>query len=355
MAIEIRGLSSDPNSPDNIPFKAGPPLVGIILNWFLFGILIMQYFLYCMNVAQRDHKFLRTMVHFIFLLDIVQTIMTMVDAFDWFVYNFGNADMLANFEIAAIDSPFLDGIIAFTVQIVYCWRVHKLSGWKILPSTIAFLALAGGVNGIALGVIDRVIKTATNFKSGYLIPTMIWLWCSAATDILIASSMTYLLLKLRSERTSKTVLEVMRRLVMLTLETNLLTTTVAIAAAVMLLIKPIGLPFTNIHLACGYVLGKLYSNSFLVLLNQRVYYEGPSQHTRSKDLGLNGSNGSDQTAYASPGSGQTSSVDGKYPGKSSNTIGQVSVLQLSGNTAQVKLRPGESEDVELGQIKYGHV
>lgn len=355
MAIQIRGLNSDPNSPDNIPFKAGPPLVGIILNWWLFGILIMQYFLYCMNVAHRDHKFLRTIVHLLFLLDLVQTIMTMVDAFDWFVYSFGNANMLVNFEIAAIDSPFLDGIIAFIVQVVYCWRVRVLSGWRIVPGIIAFLAFAGGINGVVLGIIDRVIKTATNFKPGYLTPAMIWLWCSAATDLLIASSMTYLLLKLRSERTNSNVLAVLRRLVVLTLETNLLTTTVAIAAAIVLLIKPIGLPFTNIHLACGYVLGKLYSNSFMVLLNQRAYYENSPKHPRSQGSGMTGSNGSNQYTFPMPGSGQTSSIDGKHTGTNPESTGQVSVLQFGGSPAQVKLRPGEIEDVELGQIKHGHM
>lgn len=65
--------------------------------------------------------------------------MTMVDAFNWFIYNFGNYDALLEFGVASIDSPLMDGLIAFIVQIVYCWRVRVLSGWNIIPAIIALV------------------------------------------------------------------------------------------------------------------------------------------------------------------------------------------------------------------------
>lgn len=98
--------------------------------------------------------------------------MTMVDAFNWFVYGFGNVEALLEFGTASIDSPFMDGLIAFIVQMVYCWRVRVLSKGTVIPALIAFVsfifsmstqtvrtqrddeqfAFVGGASGIFLGI-----------------------------------------------------------------------------------------------------------------------------------------------------------------------------------------------------------
>lgn len=59
--------------------------------------------------------------------------MTMDDVFFWFVRNYGDYQKMFVFNLAAIDSPLLDAIIAITVQLVYCWRMWKIGGWKVLP------------------------------------------------------------------------------------------------------------------------------------------------------------------------------------------------------------------------------
>lgn len=65
----------------------------------------------------------------------------MVDAFHWFVYNFGNTAALSDLSMAGIDGPILDGIIALIVQSVYCWRIWVLSGRRIvLPGIIALVS-----------------------------------------------------------------------------------------------------------------------------------------------------------------------------------------------------------------------
>lgn len=65
----------------------------------------------------------------------------MVDAFHWFVYNFGNTAALSDLSMAGIDGPILDGIIALIVQSVYCWRIWVLSGRRVvLPGIIALVS-----------------------------------------------------------------------------------------------------------------------------------------------------------------------------------------------------------------------
>ena len=73
-------------------------------------------------------------VHFIFLLDTVQSVLVMDDLFYWFVYHFNDYSSLGHFNFAVVDGPFLDAIIMFTVQTVYCWRVWKLGHWRFLPA-----------------------------------------------------------------------------------------------------------------------------------------------------------------------------------------------------------------------------
>lgn len=112
--------------------------------------------MYWNHVARRDGKFLRAIgtldlcaiqtcprqlfqVHFLFLLDVAQTFMTMKDAFNWFVFNFGSYDALLHSGLSGIDAPVMDGIIAIIVQFVYCWRVWVLSKWRVFPAIIALV------------------------------------------------------------------------------------------------------------------------------------------------------------------------------------------------------------------------
>ncbi len=80
-------------------------------------------------------------VHLIFALDTVQTFLTMDDLFFWFVYNFGDSEKIFQFHWA-FDIPSLDAVIGFLVQIVYCWRIWILSGWKVIPAVSALVSLS---------------------------------------------------------------------------------------------------------------------------------------------------------------------------------------------------------------------
>jgi hypothetical protein len=72
-------------------------------------------------------------VHLIFLLDTAQTIFTMVDGFFWFGDHYGDMTTLVESRFGGIDTAACDAAIALLVQFVYCWRIWKLSQWKITP------------------------------------------------------------------------------------------------------------------------------------------------------------------------------------------------------------------------------
>ena len=83
---------------------------------------------------------LTSAVHFLFLLDTVQSVIVMDDAFYWFVHHFNDFSSFGHFNYSLIDGPFFDSIIMFTVQIVYCWRIRRLGNWRVIPAVTAFVS-----------------------------------------------------------------------------------------------------------------------------------------------------------------------------------------------------------------------
>ncbi|KAF5350064.1 hypothetical protein D9756_009072 [Leucocoprinus leucothites] len=285
--------------PDNAPLMLGPPLIGVMINWWLYGILVMQYLMYFSGPI-RDGKILRGIVHLLFLLDTIQTLITMDDVFFWFVYNYGDYSALLRFNIASIDGPFLDAIITFTVQLVYCWRLRVIGKWNIMPTICALASMASvsSIGGITVGIHD-VVSTKEIKPAVYL-----WLFASAITDIVIASSMAYLLMKYQKENASRTTMAIVKRIVLLTLETNAVTAALAIALVSVFLTPSISPPKTNIYLSFGYTLGKMYSNCFMVLLNQRIYYNthGTTEEVETLDSANHRSRGIMANRHNSPSS-----------------------------------------------------
>ncbi|KAF5350065.1 hypothetical protein D9756_009073 [Leucocoprinus leucothites] len=322
--------------------KTGPPLVGIVLNWWLWGILIMQYLMYFNHGSKRDHKFLRGIVHFIFLLDAVQSIMVMADAFEWYVYNFGDYDHLLDFAFAGIDSPILDGVIAFVVQLVYCWRIWVLSEWRVLPGVIAFLSLVGCANSFVVGINNALIQSVTRLQPKSYIPIMLWWGSNAVTDILITVSMVYLLMKFRSQRTSRDVLVVLRRLAIITLETNILTTGAALVSLVLVFTQPTRPPHSTIYLTGGYVLGKLYSNCFMVLLNQRTYYNQTPKNQVLSELGTFSTTSASGSQTLHPSGARSKPIE------DDPTASSISTMQFAEPSSDARVQVRVDRQVELG-------
>jgi hypothetical protein len=69
-------------------------------------------------------------------METVQTVMVTADAFHWFVFGFGNTEMVNDTFLNSWDVPFMDAIIALTVQGFYCWRILKLRESYFIPILI---------------------------------------------------------------------------------------------------------------------------------------------------------------------------------------------------------------------------
>ncbi|KAJ7734503.1 hypothetical protein DFH07DRAFT_967625 [Mycena maculata] len=89
--------------PPNI---TGPTLLGILFNWGLMGVLVVQ--LYLFYEHSKDRPAIKTLVYALALLNITQTDMVTADTFHWFVYGFSNPIQLDEPFLNSWDVPVLD-------------------------------------------------------------------------------------------------------------------------------------------------------------------------------------------------------------------------------------------------------
>jgi len=241
---------------------AGPLLFGPLVNWALYGVLCVQTYVYLYNFPE-DRRALKYLAYFVFLLETVQTALTGADAHYWFIQGFGNVEQLKDSHYAPIDIPIIDSIISLIVQEYFCyriWTLNKRLAWFCI--VIAVVTVIGS-SGAAWGGIKSVMlgRYAVS-KAAYFL----WSLPAAISDILIAIAMIVLL------RQAKTVGKysnyILLRIVRLTVETNALTASVALASLVLYVAFPDEIYYT---FTCG-VIGKLYSNTLMVSLNNRIYF-----------------------------------------------------------------------------------
>lgn len=283
--------------PDVIPpiitYLTAPQLLGIMFNWGLWGILTVQVFIYylCFN----DKKIVQSLVYGLYILECIQTALATWDAYHWFCAGWGRIQVLNDPLASPYDSPLLDGLVGMFVQLFFCWRIRVLSKSNFISGGIAAISIAQGVAGVVTGIRAGIIGDLSRMRE-FLIPELsVWLGGAALADTLIAITMTTLLLRSRSHMKSSDF--IISRIVTLTIETNSLSASVAIITLILF----IAVPDYPLFICPPYVLGKLYTNTLLVIFNNRIAM------TRGTKLRTSGNGPIDLKAL------QHSSRDGKLP------------------------------------------
>ncbi|KAI0768342.1 hypothetical protein BD413DRAFT_614651 [Trametes elegans] len=273
----------------NVVELAGPQLLGQLINWGLMGALSVQVYLYHI-MFPNDPLYLRGFVYGIFAFEWVQTGLITENAFNVFVYNFGDVNNILKFHNSWFSVPIMCGIVSAAVQFFYARRIFLLSGSMALGGVICVLALTQGSAAIASGVLLKDIRTAAD-QSRTTPAIATWLGGSALADIVIAVTMTFLLLRTKTGfRRSDSLVN---KLVRLAIESGTITASVAIVDVVMFA----ALPQTLYHECPALALAKLYANMLLTSLNNRAFLHAATEvsstaHTASGFVATIGSAGS---------------------------------------------------------------
>ncbi|KAJ3880906.1 hypothetical protein F5051DRAFT_322848, partial [Lentinula edodes] len=285
---------------------AGPRLIGILFNWSLLGVLTTQVYIYYLNFP-KDLKWHKVLVYIVYLLDWAQTCSATYDAFHWFVYGWGSIDALYDLYSTFLNVPILSSVIAAIVQVFFAWRIWRLTQSRIISVLIVLLALLQMGGGIAVGIFVWRDSSEAARSDGLVSAVGVRLAGSAFADTVIAISMTYFvsvnysrldncsrvhrlfqLLRSKSQVMGH-MNNVVTRLIRLTIETGTMTAIAAIVDLVFFLKATNGL-----HQVSGVILCKLYSNSLLVLFNNRMIVTSSKKdqtHFLSNSSGTNTSEG----------------------------------------------------------------
>jgi hypothetical protein len=244
-----------------------------------------QFYVYTYNFP-NDGKHLKFLAYGIFLLETVQSGLALCDLYYWFASGFGDLARLASPHFSVWDGPLLGAVTAVTVQFFFTYRIWVLSerkSWWLCLMITVFSTVAGTAE-ITGGIYSHVAK---EFARGRVLKiiALTWLISSVLADGFITISMLYHLERRRSEGGGFFSNNAISRIVRLTVETNLLTTSVAIISLVLISVKP----DTDWYTCPTAIIGKLYSNALLASLNNRIAIrEGSARKAviRSPDTSL---------------------------------------------------------------------
>ncbi|KAH9053818.1 hypothetical protein EDB87DRAFT_156726 [Lactarius vividus] len=147
-----------------------------------------------------------------------------------------------------LDIPMIGSIVSLTVQLFFVYRI-----WVLSERTSWFLCL--------IICLCSIVGAVAAFYGG----VYVWMGGTALADVVIACSILFHLGR-RRKGDGQPSDHALSKIVRLTIESNVLTSTVGIVAFLMLTIFP-----DKTWFACPLaILGKLYSNTLLVSLNNRI-------------------------------------------------------------------------------------
>ncbi|KAJ3788214.1 hypothetical protein GGU10DRAFT_373242 [Lentinula aff. detonsa] len=275
----------------------GSLLLGGLVASTLTGILLTQGLLY--SKSNTDPSYIRAMVAVILILDMSHSVTLFMGLWTWFIRfreNDGAVFMIPVWValLAFYKFPLMNGVRSIAVSVVitalttiiahafFAWRIFKLSKknyWLLFPIAIpAILAFSE----------HSILPTTSNFSD---IPSVFacvsqadmihldsfqlfrdrssWVFTaglalSSAVDVMITAMMMILL---RQSRTKSLSLDaVIDSLFVLTLENGAITSLAALTCMVLWLTMD-----NFIFLGLYFIIGKLYGNSILAVLNYRKH------------------------------------------------------------------------------------
>ncbi|KIK01539.1 hypothetical protein K443DRAFT_661744 [Laccaria amethystina LaAM-08-1] len=196
-------------------------LMGYLFTWGLQGILVVQVYNYYMSFP-NDRWHWKCIIYFLFVVELVQTILATKDAYTVYAEGFGQYEALDKLHLLWLTLPVMSGLVGFFCHSIFAYRIYILSElWQVgmFIFMLAAFALASAITFSA-----KLLRAGTLSKLVYV--DHIYLFCglwngsAALCDIAIAGCMTFFLL--RSPRFKNTHF-LITKIIRLTIETGIFT------------------------------------------------------------------------------------------------------------------------------------
>ncbi|KAF7299210.1 hypothetical protein MIND_00869700 [Mycena indigotica] len=264
-----------PPLPPHLGTITSSQLIGTLLNFWLFGTLFIQVYVYKICFP-KDRPAIKALVYFVFFTMLVCSCLNAADANRWFGDGFGNLLEFSKAGFSPFYTPLMGSVIALSVQLFYCYRISVFREykwtvwWAGAIAVVSLLQAAGGMGG----GIKAFIESNEQHDQTRTVLVYMWLVGAAVADIMIAGTMTYLLSQASEPHTRDVVQGVIR----LIIETNSFSASVAIIGLALFA----GMPTSDYFICPTMILPGIYSNTLLVLLNNRA---APSRARGRPDYG----------------------------------------------------------------------
>ncbi|KAF9450454.1 hypothetical protein P691DRAFT_652540, partial [Macrolepiota fuliginosa MF-IS2] len=226
----------------------GPILIGLLINVFLFGVVVVQMYIY--YTTYKKYIFI------VFVVDAANTVFNVI-----YIYN----GVIVHFGLLIYSTFIPKSIIGLMVQLCFAWRIYVLTSSRLMVMVVVGLASTGAVGGliVAYGAVAVPEFTALQELQKFVI---IWLVGASAADITITATLVWFLIQRHKTGFRRSDIMV-DRIIRVTMQTGLVTSVVAIVNMIVFIIE-----LTMIlrrHLLINLTLSKLYSNSLISNLNSR--------------------------------------------------------------------------------------
>ncbi|KAJ7912728.1 hypothetical protein B0H13DRAFT_1712901 [Mycena leptocephala] len=247
---------------------SGALILTFLADWGLFGALSVQLYLYY-QAFPSDRWFTKGLVYTVYSIQVVQIVMTTIDAFKIFGYGFDDVSALTKVNLSWFSVPVIIGLVSFIVQSFYAYRIYVLSRSRIISVLIVGASLAISVSAFITGrfTFEAGNVTILNNRRDST-PLGVYLSGAALIDITIAVCMIYYLTI--NDTGFRQTHAIISKLVRLTIETNSLTASVALATLILFFVFP-GRVY---YAAPANLMPMLYANTMSAVLNSRFHILG---------------------------------------------------------------------------------
>jgi hypothetical protein len=262
--------------PPDVKLLFGPMLIGAFLNSMLFGVLVLQMFIYY-RTYRRDSPWLRYFILYLFILETVNTAADMWLVYQPLVEEYALPSATQFFPWMLAADPVITVLISTPIQIFIAWRIMIISRSKPIPVIICVLGLVAFAGAIWLTVTVIRVRQFSR-KPDLHNPALVWLLASAVADVVITSALVYSLSQRKTGIDSTD--GAIDRIVKLTIQTGLVTAIFATLDVIFFL----AIPHSTLNFTFDFSLSKLYSNALLSTLNARISWNVNASGFRSSAI-----------------------------------------------------------------------
>ncbi|KAJ7694358.1 hypothetical protein B0H17DRAFT_1329994 [Mycena rosella] len=265
-------MSDLPPAPD-VTLLFGPLLIGVLLNTLLYGIMLIQAFIYYQRY-NSDRAWFRYLVLYLVIAETANWICDIGLIYEPLIIRYATAEALTTSPLLLRADGILTVLISTPVQLFIAWRVRVITRSAILPAVISILAIVSLGGGISVTAVVSMHPDYASFPS-FKAEVTTWLVSTSACDVFLTSSLVYSLVCIWIRKTRVVATDsYINKIIRLTVQTGLITA----AAACLDLALFIALSNTTLNFMSDFPLSKLYTNSLISTLNARAWREDTSDY-----------------------------------------------------------------------------